>query len=306
MHNRPHVLSFGELLWDLFQDQAHIGGAPFNLAAHAVRCGLTAQLVSQVGNDELGRRALAEARRLEVGTECVQVDAEHSTGTVTVQLSPDGQPAYTIHAPVAWDFITADETLLAQLRGRRVDAICFGTLAQRNSVARTSLRRVLEVFPAVPTFFDVNLRQQFFSRAVIEDGLKRAAILKLNDAEVDILGELLFSMRLDASCFVRQIMARFPVQIILVTRGARGCLVFERGREATEISGPPVEVADAVGAGDAFSAAFLSFWLRGYTVVEAAQIANELGAFVVSRRGAIPDYTANIRVRLGLESEETT
>ena len=306
MQNKPCVLSFGELLWDLFQDQAHIGGAPFNLAAHAVRCGLSARLVSRVGADELGRRALTEACRLGVGTECVQVDAEHPTGTVTVQLSPEGQPTYTIHAPAAWDFIQAGEALLTQLRGRPVAAICFGTLAQRSLVARTSLRRVLEAFPCVPTFFDVNLRQQFFSREVVEDGLRRTTLLKLNDDEVGVLGGLMFSGGKDVHDFVRRLMARFPVQIILVTRGARGCLVFERGKGVTEIPGQPVKVADAVGAGDAFSAAFLSCWLQGHTAVEAARVANELGAVVASRRGAIPDYTDDIRVRLGLKNEETT
>ena len=298
---KPCLLSFGELLWDCYQDQAHIGGAPFNLAAHAVRCGLEAHLISRVGTDDLGRRALAEAHRLGVGAECVQVDAQQPTGTVTVQLSSAGQPSYTIHAPVAWDFIAADEAMLATLRSWQVDAICFGTLAQRNPVARKSLWQVLETFPAVPAFFDVNLRQHFFSREMIEQGLRRTNVLKLNDDEVTVLSNLLFHAPLKAADFVREMIEQFPVQIVLVTRGERGCLVFERAGQVTEIPGRPVKVADAVGAGDAFSAAFLAFWLRGRTPAEAAQRANELGAFVASQRGAVPDYTADIRARLGLE-----
>ena len=294
------LLSFGEFLWDCIQDQVHIGGAPFNLAAHAVRCGLEAHLISRVGTDELGRRALAEAHRLDVGTECVPVDAQQPTGTVTVQLSSVGQPTYTIHAPVAWDFIAANEAMLATLRGWRVDAICFGTLAQRNIVARSSLWHVLKAFPAIPTFFDVNLRQQFFSREIIEPSLRRTAVLKLNDDEVAVLANLLFRAPLNATDFACEVMRQFPVQIILVTRGERGCLVFERAGQATEVPGRLVKVADAVGAGDAFSAAFLAFWLRGFMPVKAAQMANELGAFVASQRGAVPDYTADIRLRLGL------
>jgi len=161
---RKGVLAFGELLWDVFPDGAHIGGAPFNLAAHAVRCGLGAQLLSRVGADDLGRQALAEARRLDVGADFVQIDPTHPTGTVSVTLDATGQPTYTIHAPVAWDFIAADVVTLAALRQQRVDAISYRTLAQRRAASRASLRHLLATFPTAPVFFDVNLRQHFFSR----------------------------------------------------------------------------------------------------------------------------------------------
>jgi fructokinase len=303
MTHKRCLLSFGELLWDCFQEQAHIGGAPFNLAAHAVRCGLSAHLISRVGADELGRRALRAAHRLGVGTECVQEDAQQPTGTVTVQLSPAGQPTYTIHAPVAWDFIATDEALLSVLRGCRWAAICFGSLAQRNAVARTSLWRVLETFPAVPAFFDVNLRQSFFSSEVIAQSLQRTTILKLNEDEVAILAQLLFGTPLNAADFARKVIEQFFVQIVLVTRGARGCLLIERTGQTTEIPGQPVKVADAVGAGDAFSAAFLAFWLRGRVPAEAARLANAVGAFVASQHGAVPAYSAGICLQLGLEGK---
>ncbi len=293
---RKSILAFGEILWDVFPDGAHIGGAPFNLAAHAVRCGLTAQLLSRVGADDLGSRALAEAQRLGVGADFVPADAQHPTGTVTVQLSPEGQPTYTIHTGVAWDFITADA---AKLQALPVDAICFGTLAQRSATSRASLRCVLEIFPSAPVFFDVNLRQQFYSRELIAEGLQRTTILKLNESEVEVLSELLLGTRLAEETFARKIQEQYPgVQIVLVTRGAHGCLLVERAGLATAMPGRPVKVADAVGAGDAFSAAFLAFWLRGHPPVEAAQVANELGAFVASRRGAVPDYAPEIQRRL--------
>jgi fructokinase len=295
---RKGVLAFGELLWDVFPDGAHIGGAPFNLAAHAVRCGLTAQLLSRVGADDLGRRALAETRRLVVGTDAVSVDLVHPTGTVTITLDAAGQPTYTIHAPAAWDFIAADADTLALLRRQRVDAICCGTLAQRSAASRASLQHLLTAFPTTPVFFDVNLRQKFFSRELVEEGLARTTILKLNDAEVTVLAPLIFGAALGEEAFAREVQRRFPVQLVLVTRGARGCLLVERGGAATDIPGRAVTVADAVGAGDAFSAAFLAFWLRGRSPVEAAIVANELGAFVASRRGAVPEYTDAIRQQL--------
>ena len=295
---RKCLLAFGEILWDIFPDGSHIGGAPFNLAAHAVRCGLEAQLLSRVGADDLGRRALAEARRLGVGTDLVQTDLQHPTGTVTVQLSAEGQPSYTIHTNVAWDFIAAEPDKLCD---QRVDAICCGTLAQRSAVSRASLRRVLEIFPAAPVFFDVNLRQHFFSRELVAEGLARTTILKLNDSEVAVLSELLFGARLDEEAFARKIQQQFSsVQIVLVTRGARGCLLVERGGAAAEIPGHPVKVADTVGAGDAFSAAFLALWLHNKPPMAAVAAANELGAFVASRRGAVPDYSPEIRRRLQL------
>jgi fructokinase len=292
---RKGVLAFGELLWDVFPDGAHIGGAPFNLAAHAVRCGLTAQLLSRVGADDLGRRALAEAHRLGVGTDFVQSDPKHPTGTVTVQLSAEGQPSYIIHTDVAWDFIAAEPS---QLKTQRVDAICCGTLAQRSAASRASLQHLLTAFPTTPVFFDVNLRQKFFSRELVEEGLARTTILKLNDAEVTVLAKLIFGAALGEEAFAREVQRRYPVQFVLVTRGARGGLLVERDGAATDIPGRAVTVADAVGAGDAFSAAFLAFWLRGRSPIEAATVANELGAFVASQRGAVPDYTDAIRRRL--------
>ena len=295
--DRPVIVSFGEMLWDLFQDQAHIGGAPFNLAAHAVRCGMAAQLISRVGTDELGRHALAEAARLDVGTGGVQVDAAHPTGTVTVRLSPEGQPTYTIHAPVAWDFIVADAAMLHSLQKRRLGVICFGTLAQRHAVTRASLQQLWQTFPAVPGFFDVNLRQNFYSRALVDEGLQHAAVLKLNDGEAAVLSELLLGRHLPGREFARELLSHYPVHIVLLTLGARGCIVVDR-TGATEVAGRAVNVADAVGAGDAFSAAFLAFWLRGRSSLEAAIMANELGAFVASRRGAVPDYTVEIQHKL--------
>jgi fructokinase len=296
---RPSLLCFGEVLWDLIEEQTHLGGASLNLAAHAVGCGSRACLFSRVGDDDLGRRALAAARGLGVDTRFIGVDQRQSTGTVSVKLSPEGQPSFTIQTPAAWDFIEADETALRCFQKHPVDAICFGTLAQRNPVSRASLKRLLELLPATPAFFDVNLRQAFYSGELLEEGLKRTTVLKLNDSEVAVLAHLLLGQHANDREFAQAMLSRYRIQIVLVTRGARGCLVADH-TGMVEVPGRPVAVVDTVGAGDAFSAAFLSFWLHGASPVEAAGLANDLGAFVASCRGAVPPYSDAIRNRLGL------
>ena len=289
----PRLVTFGEVLWDVFADRAHIGGAPLNVAAHAVRCGLNADIVSRVGADDLGRRALDEIRRLGVGTTLVQSDSRHPTGTVSVSLSATGQPTYTIHREVAWDFIAVDEVRMDLVSPSTVDLFYFGTLAQRSPVSRDGLRYLLERLQGTPTFFDVNLRQAFYTREMIEEGLKHATVVKLNDDEMETLSDLLWGTRLGAQGFTRRLQEEFPVRMVVITQGERGCLVSEGG-DPVHYPGIAEEVADAVGAGDAFAAAFLAGLLRGCPVSETARVANRLGAFVVSRRGAVPDYNEDI------------
>jgi len=300
----PSLLCFGEVLWDIIEDQTHLGGASLNLAAHAVGCGSRAHLFSRVGTDDLGRRALTAARGLGVDTRFVGVDPRQATGTVSVELSPEGQPTFTIHTPAAWDFIEADETALHYFGQHPVDAICFGTLAQRHPVSRASLKRLLDGLPTTPSFFDVNLRQAFYSAELLEEGLKRTTVLKLNDHEVSVLAALILGQPMSDRDFAQAMLARYPIRIVLVTRGARGCLVADH-TGAAEVAGQPVVVMDTVGAGDAFSGAFLTFWLQGVSPVEAASMANDLGAFVASCRGAVPAYTDAIRSRLGLVAGQT-
>jgi fructokinase len=287
--NGPRLVAFGEVLWDVFSDRTDIGGASFNVAAHGVRCGLRADILTRVGSDELGRKAVAEIRRLGVGDALAQVDDRHKTGTVTVTLSDTGQPAYVIHQDVAWDFIEANDALLARLDPATVDVFYFGTLAQRHAVSRGSLGRILKRLEGVRVFFDVNLRQSYFSQEIVEEGLRRATIVKLNDHEACQLSMLLWKELLDEHEFARRVLREYPVRLVLITQAERGCLVAE-GRAITHCPGVHVTVADAVGAGDAFSAAFLAGFLKGMPAVDAAVRANRVGAFVASRRGAIPEY----------------
>ena len=287
------VVAFGEILWDVIDGVPHIGGAPFNFAAHAARCGLKSSIVSAVGDDELGRRALAEAERLGVDVSMVGVLPSLPTGTVNVTLA-DGIPSYEIVRPVAWDEITGDAAAWGPAAlpcndGRAgsplpaVDvprAFYFGTLAQRSSVSAATLGSLLHTCASSLVFFDVNLRQDYWSGELVENGLAFTDILKVNDDEMRTLGfapESLF--------------ARFPrLKTVVETRGAAGCRVTSRDGEAFDspavADGP---VVDTVGAGDSFSAAFLAAVLRGECLASAAEAGNRLAGKVAARAGAIPE-----------------
>ena len=291
-----YILSFGEVLWDVIEGREHLGGAPFNVAAHLARFGARSFICTRVGNDDRGQRVMANMDRLGVDKMFATVDDEHPTGTVSVTLA-EGQPTYVIHEDVAWDFIEMKESCWRDFKQTKFQAFCFGTLAQRSERSRHTLSQLLERLPGVPTLFDVNLRQHYYSTDVIRQSLAHTSILKLNDQETGLLGELLYGEKLADEEFARRVAADFALDVVLVTLGDAGCAVLHNGRYDF-VPGRQVQVVDAVGAGDAFSAGFLFKYCQGASPVEAARLANELGAFVASQRGAIPDYSEEIRQKL--------
>lgn len=293
------VLSFGELLWDIIKGRPHIGGAPFNLAAHLARLGARSVLVSAVGSDHLGAEALARAGRFGIACEFVQVHPALPTGTVQVELDPHGVPDFTIREDVAWDAITLQDDQLAALAHAHIDALCFGTLAQRGRVNRATLDTLLTCLKPAQVLYDVNLRQSYYDKSWIEHSLRHSTIVKLNDAEAHRLAELLFGTDLDKAAFARRLCTAYPVQIVCITRGAHGAAVYQDGAWL-EIPGQVVTVADTVGAGDAFSAGFLYATLVGRNMETATRFANALGAFVTAHAGAVPEYTEEIRTALAL------
>jgi len=270
------VLAFGEVLWDVINDDAHIGGAPFNFAAHARLCGLRAALVSSLGLDELGARARREIAALGVVDRFVFTHRTLPTGIVAVTLA-DGIPSYEIKRPVAWDEIAFPEGCARPTAPR---ALYFGTLAQRSSVSAGTLAGLVREFPDALTFFDVNLRQNFWSPGLVEEDLAFTDILKVNDDEMKMLG-------LEPV----ELFDRHPrLKIVVETRGKNGCRVTPRDGEA--FSSPAVDagpVVDTVGAGDSFSAAFLAAVLDGASLREAAEAGNRRAGQVAARAGAVPE-----------------
>ena len=284
------VLAFGEVLFDVIEGTPFLGGAPLNFAAHLARFGVDSHILSRVGKDNLGDEALGIIEQLGVSTEFIQKDPVHPTGTVEVLLN-NGQPDYTIFENVAYDFIAPVD--IKKVAPNGFDVLYFGTLAQRNIQSKDTLAKLVEENYFRHVFYDVNLRKGFYSKKILHDSLRRCTILKLNDEEVIVLGEMFFQQKLSMENFAFRVAEAFGIKIIVITAGADGCLVYNDG-ELSFVNGYPAKVVDTVGAGDSFSAAFLYRFFVNGDPVQAADIANQLGAFVASSRGPIPDYSPEI------------
>lgn len=279
------VLGVGEVLWDLLPGGAQLGGAPANFACHARALGADAAVVTRVGRDARGREILDRLQALGLPSSLVQVDETRPTGTVSVELEGDGVPRFTIHEGVAWDSLLAPEPALAAAGG--ADAVCFGSLAQRHEPARSSVQALVAATPAAALrIFDVNLRQQHYSREVVEQSLRLANVLKLNDGELPVLASL-FGLDGEAEAQLDALARRFELRLVALTRGGHGSLL--RGDAgSSEHPGVPAQVEDTVGAGDAFTAALAMGLLLGWPLDEVNARANEVAAHVCTFAGATP------------------
>ncbi len=277
------ILAFGETLWDLLPDGPALGGASCNFAYRASALGDRAALVTRLGRDELGKRAQAALAALGMDTSFVQWDERKPTGTVPVRIDAKGVPDFTILPDVAYDGIEPGKELLAL--AAEADAVYFGTLVQRSAVSRRTLRRVLEAAPRALTFLDVNLRRGCFSRETVAESLERADVVKLNDQEAAALKGMLGLRGKTARGLAREIRGRWSLRACVVTLGERGALAVSEGEELA-VPGWKVRVADTVGSGDAFSAAFLCLYLRGRPLEECCFFGNALGAMVAAQKGA--------------------
>ncbi|HRG07392.1 MAG TPA: PfkB family carbohydrate kinase [Cyclobacteriaceae bacterium] len=285
------ALVFGEILWDIIEGQEYLGGAPLNFAAHFTQCGAQASIVSAVGNDNRGWRAINEITRLKIDYSAVNVLTSVPTGTVDVLLH-DGEPTYTITEKVAYDFINPDE-VIDSLRKKRFDVFYFGTLAQRSEQSRNALTKILDSIQFSHKFYDVNLRKDSYTPIIIRNGLKRCSIFKLNKEEVPVISQLLFKTSLSTELFCRFITDEFNIEIVIITAAAQGCQIYHQNM-LTNIPGVPVQVADAVGAGDAFSAAFMFHYGYSKDPLEAARLANLIGSYVAGKSGPIPEYSPDL------------
>lgn len=285
------VIGIGEVLWDLLPGGKQIGGAPANFACHAQTLGAKAGLISSVGRDPLGREILERLSAMQVAVEGVSLDAHAPTGTVAVEVSPAGQPKFTICENVAWDRIAATDS--ARRLVAQADAICFGSLAQRNEISRTAIRSLVAATrPAALRIFDVNLRQNYYSKEVIEASLQLANILKINDEELPVLAGF-FGLPGGAAEQLAELARRFELQMVALTCGARGSLFYSRG-SYSEAKGVPVSVVDTVGAGDSFTATLAMGILAGWSLDRINRRANEVAAYVVSQPGATPKLPAHL------------
>jgi fructokinase len=296
---KPRVLAIGEVLWDIIRGMEHIGGAPFNLAAHLARLGCEASILTRVGTDPRGAAALEEMRRLCVNTDLVQIDLQHPTGWALVGLTDDGIPTFSFPDDPAYNFIEAEDLLLQLLSETRLDAICFGTLQQKGERTRQALLRVLQSAQATHVLYDVNIRLDFYPQEIVRQSLGFSTVVKLNADEASLVAQRLYGEALPEAELARRLSAEFPVRVVCVTKGGDGCTVY-CGSAARSLPCDPVQVADTVGAGDAFSAAFLEHYCRTGDPFASAQRGNLLGAYVASRSGAVPEYDEAIRKQMAI------
>jgi fructokinase len=293
---KPCIVGLGEVLWDVFPDGPRFGGAPANFACSAAEIagdGADVFMVGAVGPDDLGRRAVDSLREHGVDTRYIAV-AERPTGQVLVKFDASGHPGYEIATNTAWDNVPSSDALL--LLAGRSDAVCFGTLAQRSDTTRRTIREFIEATPAACLrVLDINLRPPFWSESVVIESLHLANVLKLNDAELAALGDMLSWKGTDFE-LLRHLMDRFSLDLVALTRGADGALLVASSGETSDSHGQPTAVTDTVGAGDAFTAALVIGLLGGRPLARINAWANRVAAYVCSQPGATPKFPDELHV----------
>jgi len=282
------VVGLGEILWDLLPSGRQLGGAPANFAYCSHLLGGHATVASRVGSDQLGNEIREKLAKNGVGAESLQTDAKHTTGTVKVTLDSDGQPTYEIVQPVAWDLMEWSPEWLSLAKS--AEAVCFGSLAQRSPTSRNTIYQFLDAtHENVLRVFDVNLRQEFYSKQIIEDSLHRADIMKVNHEELLRLKSLVGygSDVLDDVSFCRLMISKFELRMACVTYSANGSLLCNRFH-VDRHPGFQVAIKDTVGSGDAFTAGLVQGFLAGQSPTEMNDLANRMGAWVATCSGAMP------------------
>jgi fructokinase len=280
------MVGLGEVLWDILPSGKVLGGAPSNFAYMTHVLGNEAIVASRVGDDELGREARSVMQKLGLGTAHLQHDHQHETGTATVSIDAEGQPSFTIKESVAWDFLewTAEWEELSS----RADVVCFGSLAQRSprsaetmqSFLRNALARALVIC-------DVNLRQCFYNKDVLCRSFRHAHLVKLNEQELISVSSLLDLGVGTQEIVARRLLNEFALRLVVVTRGSCGSLLVSESK-TVEHGGFQVKVADAIGAGDAFTACLAHYYLGGHSLQGMSEFANRFASWVATQRGATP------------------
>lgn len=288
------VVGMGEALWDVLPEGKKIGGAPANFAYHVSQFGLPSCVVSAIGDDALGKEIIENFTSK--GLDQLIAEVPYPTGTVQVEIDQTGIPLYDIKENVAWDNIPYTEHLDAL--AKRTKAVCFGSLAQRNVVSRNTINHFLDTMPKDDDsliVFDVNLRQGFYNKEILCKSMQNCNILKINDEELITVSRMFGYPGIDLQdkCWI--LLGKYNLKMLILTCGINGSYVFTPGNVSFQAT-PKVEVADTVGAGDSFTAAFIASILKGKSVTEAHSIAVKTSAFVCTQKGAMPilppEYTA--------------
>ena len=288
------IVGLGEALWDCLPDGSKLGGAPANFAYHASQFGNDAYAISAIGNDALGDQTLKEFDEKHLKYVMPRVD--YPTGTVQVELDEEGIPTYDIKQNVAWDNIPFTPEI--ENVAKHCGCVCFGSLAQRNKISRDTIHRFLDTTPmSCLKIFDINLRQNFYTKEIIQESLKACDILKINDEELVTIGRLFGYPGLDIENKCYLILGKYNLKMLVLTCGTNGSYVFAPGVKSYQPT-PKVEVDDTVGAGDSFTGSFASAILAGMPIKEAHKLAVEVSAFVCTQPGAMPKLPQSLLDRV--------
>ena len=280
------VVGIGEALWDVLPEGRKLGGAPANFAYHVSQFGLESYIVSAVGDDALGKEITDKFTEKKLNH--IVETVPYPTGTVQVELDPNGVPQYEIKEDVAWDNIPFTPQIEAL--AKRTRALCYGSLAQRNEVSRQTINQFIEAMPKTDDtmiIFDVNLRQRYYTKDVLDASMRKCNVLKINDEELVTISRMLGypGTDLQSKCWI--LLGRYNLKMLILTCGVNGSYIFTSGN-MSYLSTPQVEVADTVGAGDSFTATFTSSIIKGMGVAEAHRRAVNVSAFVCTQHGATP------------------
>ena len=286
MEAKRYIVGLGEALWDVLPEGKKLGGAPANFAYHAGQfLGPENTIaISALGEDKLAEETIESLK--EHGLTHLMPRVPYPTGTVQVTLDEEGIPTYDIKENVAWDNIPLDSEI--QAIARQCRAVCFGSLAQRNVISRETIHKFLDLTPKdCLKIFDINLRQQFYTKEVIQESIRRCNILKINDEELVIIGRMFGYPGLDMENKCWLILGKYNLDMLVLTCGTNGSYVFTPGQMSFQET-PKVQVADTVGAGDSFTGSFVGSILNGKSVAEAHRLAVEVSAYVCTQNGAMP------------------
>jgi len=272
------IVGIGELLWDMLPSGKQLGGAPANFAYHT-----NGILVSAIGNDELGKQILTKLDSLSLNKDYIHINQNKATSKVSVELDDEGKASYIIHEDIAWDFIPNTTELMAL--AKKADAVGFGTLAQRSSISDNTIQAFLEATSSETLrIFDINLRQSYYDKAVIESSLQLANILKINDEELPIVANIL-ALSGDEKTILQSLSNKYELNLIALTKGDKGSILYTKQQTSIH-KGYPTTIENTIGAGDSFTAALTIGLLKQHDLDTINDHANRVAAFVCSQKGA--------------------
>lgn len=287
MEKTLNIIGVGEILWDVLPDGKRLGGAPGNFVYHTKALGASAIVISAIGNDKNGREIIKELKKKDIPAK-ITYQNDKPTGTVDVSINSQGEPNYIINENVAWDFIPFDEDILQITR--EADIICFGTLAQRSIISRKTIQTIVKSSrPESLVVYDINLRQHYYSKEIIENSLQLCNVLKLNEDELPVLSNIMEIEGKSEMEKINNLIKRFSLKLVAYTKGGEGSFLMTPSEESY-LTTPRVKVRDTIGAGDAFTAAMVVCFAKGFPLKKVHEKAVEVAAFVCTRDGAMPQY----------------